>query len=255
MWIAAEFETIRVNVPGPEALITGLDEKFRAGHGFAVATLNLDHMVKLATQPEFREAYARHDMVTADGHPVVWLHRLAGTPVTLAPGSELILPLCRLAARRQVPVAFVGSTQTVLNRAAERLTGLVPGLEICARIAPSQGFDPDGAEAASILQSLDAAGARLVFLALGAPKQERFAAHGRASHPCLGFVSIGAGLDFIAGQQRRAPLWMRRIAQEWLWRMLHNPIRLGPRYLACFRILPGLTAEALRLRRARGTGR
>ncbi len=251
MQFSTSTEAIRVNVPGPGVLLDCVAAHLAEGCGFAVATLNLDHLVKLATQPDFRRAYARHDLITADGHPVVWLNHLAGTPVRLAPGSEMILPLCRLAAENGAPVALVGSTDAVLAVAAERLAGAIPGLDIRARIAPSQGFDPNGAEAAAILGELDDAGARLVFLALGAPKQERFAANGRVAHPRLGFVSIGAGLDFIAGRQRRAPAWMRRLALEWLWRMLQNPARLGPRYLACFRILPGLTADALRDRHRR----
>ena len=62
----------------------------------------------------------------------------------------------------------------------------------------------------------------------------------------MGFVSIGAGLDFLAGSQTRAPAWVRAIAMEWLWRMLANPRRLALRYLRCALILPGLARDALR---------
>jgi UDP-N-acetyl-D-mannosaminuronic acid transferase (WecB/TagA/CpsF family) len=60
----------------------------------------------------------------------------------------------------------------------------------------------------------------------------------------MGFVSIGAGLDFIAGFQTRAPLWVRRIAMEWLWRMLSDPRRLAKRYLDCALVLPDLALAA-----------
>ena len=83
-----------------------------------------------------------------------------------------------------------------------------------------------------------------MFLALGAPKQEILAARGLTLQPALGFVSIGAGLDFIAGAQTRAPLWVRRIAMEWAWRMASHPRRLARRYLDCAAILPGLTRAA-----------
>ena len=68
--------------------------------------------------------------------------------------------------------------------------------------------------------------------------------------PGCGFVSIGAGLDFIAGDQRRAPLLVRRMALEWVWRMVHNPRRLARRYLDCALVLPELTADAARSRRS-----
>jgi UDP-N-acetyl-D-mannosaminuronic acid transferase (WecB/TagA/CpsF family) len=64
----------------------------------------------------------------------------------------------------------------------------------------------------------------------------------------MGFASIGAGLDFIAGKQPRAPLWVRRLALEWLWRALSSPRRMLPRYARCVAILPGLMREAWRLR-------
>ena len=59
----------------------------------------------------------------------------------------------------------------------------------------------------------------MALLALGAPRQEIFAARCRELLPDIGFVSVGAGLDFIAGHQRRAPIWLQRLALEWLWRV------------------------------------
>jgi exopolysaccharide biosynthesis WecB/TagA/CpsF family protein len=119
-----------------------------------------------------------------------------------------------------------------------------PGLRIVAQIAPPQGFDPAGAGGQAALEALGASGARLCFLALGAPKQEILAARGRGVLGQVGFVSIGAGLDFIAGAQVRAPLWVRKIAMEWAWRMASHPRRLAKRYLDCALILPGLMVQA-----------
>lgn len=230
-------------------LLADVEARLRAGCGFAIATLNLDHVVKLDREPAFREAYLAQSHVVADGNPIVWLSRLAGRrDVELSPGSELIRPFCALAARAGAPVGFFGSQPETLDRAGARLAAAHPGLEIAARISPPMGFDPAGIEADRMLDDLAARGARLVFLALGAPKQELLAARGRARHPQLGFVSIGAGLDFIAGSQRRAPVWVRRIAMEWLWRMLSDPKRLARRYGACLAALPRLIVQAWRER-------
>lgn len=239
---------IRVSMPDAASLMAEIRRRFRAGEGFALATINLDHLVKLARDPAFREAYVAQDLVCADGNPVVWLSRLARKPVSLVPGSDMILPLAQLAAREGVPVALMGSTDEALAAAAAALREKVPTLSIAATIAPPMGFDPRGAEARAIHARLAESGARLTFLALGAPKQESFAALGRQIAPGMGFASIGAGLDFIAGRQKRAPEWVQRIAMEWLWRMLSNPRRLARRYLDCALILPG---EALRAWRQR----
>ncbi len=236
-------------MPDRAALMAEVGRRFAAGEGFALATINLDHLVKLRRDAAFAAAYAAQDLVVADGNPVVWLSRLARRPVALVPGSELVVPLAGLAARAGVAVALVGSTEGALRAAGAELERRVPGLRIAARIAPPMGFDPDAPGAAAVLERIGTSGARLVFLALGAPKQERLAARGRAALPAVGFASIGAGLDFLAGTQVRAPAWVRAIAMEWLWRMLSNPRRLARRYAECALILPSEAARAWQMRR------
>lgn len=240
-----------VNTRDKQVLLKIICTHFLNGSGFTVATLNLDHIVKLRQQPAFRDAYARHSHVVADGNPIVWLRRVMGRPVALVPGSELVMPLAELARQADVPVALLGATDATLALAAARMQADLPGLRIVARIAPPFGFDPTGPEADRILSELADSGARLCFLALGAPKQEILAIRGAEKLPRCGFVSIGAGLDFIAGTQRRAPAWVRRIAMEWVWRMATDPVRLTRRYAQCFAILPGLFWSARRARMSR----
>ena len=245
---ASSFGVVGITTATQDALLSDLEAHLEAERGFTVATMNLDHMVKLRRDSAFREAYVRHSHIVADGNPIVWLHSLAGQPVELVTGSDLIVPLVALAARLGVPVALLGATPETLDLAAERLTAAHPGLDIVAGIAPSFGFDPTGTEADACLAEVEASGARLCLLALGAPKQEMLAARAMERLPNCGFVSIGAGLDFIAGTQRRAPLWLRQMALEWLWRLAGDRRRLAKRYRDCALILPSLTASALRRR-------
>lgn len=240
--------TIAVNVPTWAALEARVAERLAQRKGFALATINLDHLVKLKNSTTFCEAYAAQDFVVADGNPIVWISRLAGRPVSLVPGSEAILPLARIAARQGVGLGLFGSTQPVLQAAKAYLEREVRDLKVVSCIAPPMGFDPHSEDAKALLQEMQNDGVGLCFLALGAPKQEMLAAQGRDTVPSMGFVSIGAGLDFFAGTQKRAPVWVRRIAMEWLWRMLGNPRRLVGRYMQCFAILPGQMMRALKLR-------
>lgn len=235
-------------MPTQEALFRIVTEKFRAGNGFALATLNLDHLTKLPHDASFLAAYRAHDLVVADGRPIVWLSELAGEPADLIPGSDLILPLCAAAAKEGVPIALVGSSDDALAGAADALKAATPGLQVAYTHAPAYGFDPTGPAADALLHALDASGAGLCFIALGAPKQEIFAARGREKAPGVGFASIGAGLDFLSGHQVRAPRIMRQLALEWMWRALQSPRRMVPRYAKCFAILPGLYVQAWRHR-------
>jgi N-acetylglucosaminyldiphosphoundecaprenol N-acetyl-beta-D-mannosaminyltransferase len=246
---AGDRTDIRVNVHNRSVLMCEVGRRLGAHEGFALATLNLDHLVKLGQSAPFRAAYRAQDLVTADGNPIVWMARSAGRKVSLVPGADIVLPLAQLAADNERTVALFGSTEDSLLRAAEALRAKVPGLVIAARIAPAMGFDPEGAEADEILRHLQNLQVGICFIALGAPKQEIFAARGRIRAPHVGFASIGAGLDFLSGHQRRAPHLVRKLQMEWLWRMLSDPRRLAMRYIRAAAVLPGHAARSLALRR------
>lgn len=241
-----DHEAININVPNRRELFALVRDRLECSDGFTLATLNLDHVVKLRTREDFRAAYRAQDFIVADGNPIVWLSRLAGRQIEVVPGADLVLPLMQLAAEMQAGVALVGSTPASLLSAAKRLHGMYPALNIAGCMAPSADFDPTGAEADEIIDYLEASNAKLCFLALGAPKQEVFAAYARKRLGAIGFVSIGAGLDFISGTQTRAPRLLRWLALEWAWRLALNPGRLAGRYAKCFAILPSLAREALR---------
>ena len=239
---------IAVNVPTWAALQARVTERLAQRQGFALATINLDHLVKLRGSAAFRRAYLAQDFVVADGNPIVWMSRLARRPVQLIPGSDAILPLARIAADLGVGIALVGSTEQALAGARSFLEREIRDLHVVCTIAPPMGFDPEGPQATELFERLNASGAGLCFLALSAPKQEILAAAGRRGAPTIGFVCIGAGLDFFAGTQNRAPLWARRYALEWLWRAATSPRRLAPRYARCLAILPGQILKAALLR-------
>lgn len=252
MTIWSTENAVSVTAPDRDTLLADIAARLRRGAGFSVATLNLDHVVKLARDPDFRAAYAAQTHVTADGNPIVWLSRLAGERVSLVPGSELIDPVAALAAGTGTPVGLFGATEASLGAAARALELRHPGLDVALTLAPPMGFEPTGSAADDAIARIRDSGARLIFLALGAPKQERFAARAQEILPGVGFLSIGAGLDFISGVQTRAPLWVRRFAAEWLWRVAHDPRRLTGRYAACAAAMPALTFRALRARSGKG---
>ncbi len=241
-------QAVKVNIPTRVALFEEIKRRFSERQGFALATVNLDHLVKLSEDAAFAQVYAAQDLIVADGRPIVALSRMAQRPVDLMPGSDLVRPLCTLAAESGARVALVGSSDQALADAKAVLEADTPGLEIVYCCAPAYGFDPSGDRAKEILLALNNAGVQLCFLALGAPKQENLALRGRTLAPQVGFASVGAGLDFLGRHQVRAPLWVRKIALEWLWRACSNPVRLFPRYAKCALIFPGQMVRAFKMR-------
>lgn len=91
---------VRINCHDSEALLASVRQRLRAGQGFAIATINVDHLQRLAEDAGFRKAYAAHDLVCADGNPIVWLSRIAARPVALAPDRTWC---CRWRVRRRRP--------------------------------------------------------------------------------------------------------------------------------------------------------
>ena len=209
-----------------------------------VFTLNLDHIVKLRKDARFRAVYRRAGLITADGFPIVIACRLQGKSVTRVAGSDLIAPISAEAARSGKAIYLFGSNLQVLVKSSRVLRERNPGLTVAGMFAPPQGFDPASEVASRCVAAIGSSGADLCFVALGAPKQEVFADHGKSLLPNVSFVCIGAGLDFIAGAQVRAPRWMQSSGLEWLWRAASDPQRLLYRYLLCLRALPGLLARA-----------
>lgn len=195
-----------------------------------VFTLNLDHLVKLRSDAEFRAAYGRADIVTADGWPVAHLARRHDRSIERVAGADLIDPVCALAARRGWKIALYGSTSEVLRLAGERLCAAHPGLVIASSEAPPMGFDVVKAAPPAARMAEDA-GAQLMLVALGAPKQEFFSdAAANAGIPLV-YLCIGAGLDFIAGKVTRAPRLVQKLGMEWFFRLIQEPRRLFMRYL------------------------
>lgn len=222
---------------------------------FSVFTLNLDHIVKLKSDTAFREAYERARFISADGFPIVLAGRLKGHGLKRVTGSDVIDPVCALAASQGLPIYLLGSTDTVLETAVQRLKTRHPGLIVAGYHAPPFGFDPVSEAADDVVERVRKSGAAICFVALGAPKQELFADHASQAGPGPAMLCIGAGLDFIAGKQARAPALAQRLGAEWLWRLATDPRRLARRYLSCLVTFPFFLMEETLAERAKRRSR
>lgn len=236
---------ITINTPTMDDAVTSIVNAAQQGQSFSVCTLNLDHVVQLKARRDFRHAYQRARFVTADGFPIVILGWLAKMPLQRTTGADLVIPVCEQASRRGLPIFLLGSNDTTLLETESRLKQQFPGLDVTGTFAPGANFDPYSAEADEAIERIRASGARLCFVALGAPRQEIFAARCLDHAPGVGLLCIGAALDFIAGTQARAPRLAQKSGLEWFWRASRNPRRLGPRYARCMAALPGLFAKAV----------
>ena len=193
-----------------------------------VVTPNADHFVRLARDPLVRAVYQGALLRLLDSRVVSGLARLLRLPVPpVVPGSDLTAHLLahHLAPGERVTIIGLGADWVPALMARERLAEP-------AHHEPPMGFESDPAAMEAVVAFVRAHPARLVFLAVGSPRQEYLAARLAAADGITGTgLCIGASLDFLAGARRRAPMPMRRLGLEWLFRLACEPRRLAGRYL------------------------
>lgn len=228
----------------PDAAIARILTWCQKGERHLVVTPNLDHVIALRHNEELRAVYRRAGLVLADGMPLVWASRIGGHRLQgRVTGSDLIVPLCHAAAAARRSVFLFGSSFETLCRAASRLSRLAPELTIAGIYAPPFGEAFDDAENDAAIAMINSVEPDLVLVALGMPKQELWAGRNLQRLETHAVLCIGAGLDYLAGTVRRAPIIMQRLGLEWLWRAVTEPTRLGPRYARDLAYLPLLLFE------------
>lgn len=196
-----------------------------------VVTPNSDHLVMLESNAAFREVYAAATLTLADGMPVVWASRILGKPLKeRVTGAELLPRLCSRAAGEGLKVFLLGAGPGVANEAKINLEAQNPGLEIVGVYSPPFGFEHDAAKNEAIIAMIRASQADIIFVGLGAPKQELWIHRHQHRFEKGLFLGVGAAIDFCAKRIRRAPLWMQRSGIEWIYRLYQEPGRLAKRY-------------------------
>jgi len=231
--------TDRVNLIGTWIDDVSMDEAIAriealiARQGAAiVVTPNVDHLIKLRKDPEFRRIYEAADLVLADGQPLIWAAKLLGTPLKQkVSGSDLFLRFAAVAAAGAYRLFFMGGQPGAADRAAHVLTERHAGLEVRATACPPFGFETDLEQNARLIDEIRAADPHVLFVGLGAPKQEKWL---HAHREALGVpvsIGVGASFDFVAGMVQRAPRPLPQLGLEWSWRLLMEPRRLWRRYL------------------------
>ncbi len=195
-----------------------------------ICVANVHMVMEAYDDTTFRQIVNSADLVTPDGMPLVWVMRWQGIrQQERVYGPLLTEYVLEAAGKEGIPVGFYGGTAETLQNLKRNIQKRYPSLKIAYLHAPP--FRPlTSQEDEEAVRSINDSGARILFVGLGCPKQERWmAAHkGRVQAVMLG---VGAAFDFLAGVKPQAPQWMQRAGLEWLFRLLTEPRRLWRRYL------------------------
>ncbi len=181
--------------------------------------------------PELREAVLNSSLTVPDGQPLVWaMNALGGDLSQRVYGPELMARYCERAADTRVRMyLYGGRNQGALVQLALNLRQRYPGVKIVGGYSPPFR-DMTQEEDDAIIKEINRSRADVIWVGVGAPKQEKWMAAMRGRLDAAVMIGVGAAFDFHAGLVPQAPNWMQSSGLEWLFRLLHEPRRLWRRY-------------------------
>ena len=186
----------------------------------------------METDSYFKEICDNAELLLTDGHPLLWIARWYGTPIKeKICGSDLVPKLCEVAAQKGYSVFFLGAAPGVAQKAADKLKERLPNLKVAGVYSPPMGFEKDQDELNRINKMLYDSHADMLFVGMGVPKQDIFIYENMRRYQIPMSFSIGGTIDFIAGEQKRAPKWVNRMGMEWFYRLCQSPKRMFKRYI------------------------
>jgi N-acetylglucosaminyldiphosphoundecaprenol N-acetyl-beta-D-mannosaminyltransferase len=197
-----------------------------------VVTPNVQHVVMFQQDREFQKVYDQAFLSVPDGVPLLWAARLMNTPLKgRVNGTDLVDELCKVSAQKKFKVFFLGGRPKAANKAASIMRQKYSQLEIVDTYCPPYNFEQNRAEITKTVQIIKTAKPDILFVGLGAPKQEKWMRtfHHQLEVPVS--IGIGGSFELLSGMVNRAPKWMQQSGLEWLFRLMAEPRRLWKRYL------------------------
>lgn len=190
----------------------------------SVVTVNAEMVMRAQQDKELHDILKQADIAVPDGAGVLWAAEQMGyhIPERVA-GCDLAIALLAEAAKHKTPVYFLGAAPGVAEQAVKNMEARLGSLQV---VGIHSGFF-DEQEEKQIIKTIEEGGTKLVLVALGVPKQEKWITT-KLNH-LSGVVAIGIGgsFDVMAGTVKRAPAWMQRNRLEWLYRLANQPQRIG----------------------------
>ncbi len=203
--------------------LQAIDRWIRAGGSARhVCTVNPEFIMIAQQDPIFFAILQRAAVCVPDGVGLLWASRYLGLPLPeRVTGSDGVPYIARHAAERGWKIFFLGAAPGVAEQAAAILQQRCPGLNV----AGTYGGSPAAGEEDHIVELVNSSGADILFVAYGAPEQDKWIARNLPRLQVSMAMGVGGSLDFIAGLVPRAPKWMRQRGLEWLYRLLRQPWR------------------------------
>lgn len=200
-----------------------LEEKLQKKEQAFVVTANAEIIMMCQQDKEYNNIVSEQaDLVLPDGAGAVWAGRYLGNEVPeRVAGFDLYNQLLKLSADKGYKVYFFGGAPGVAEAAKNKAEELYPGVQI---VGCRNGYFTE-AEEEAIIKEINDAAPDMLFVALGAPKQEKWLVKYRNQLKPRVLMGIGGSFDVLAGKMERAPKWMQEASLEWAFRLYKQPSR------------------------------
>jgi N-acetylglucosaminyldiphosphoundecaprenol N-acetyl-beta-D-mannosaminyltransferase len=189
--------------------------------------VNVNKVIKADKDKRLREVINRCDLINVDGAPLVWFSKILGKPLKMrVAGTDLFFSLIEMAERKSWKLYFLGAKIKILKKAMDILRTKYPSL----RIAGYRNGYWAKEEERKIAEDIKNAQPDILFVGISSPKKEYFLSEYLEGMRVPFVMGVGGSFDILAGEAKRAPVWMQRCGLEWFFRFLQEPKRLFKRY-------------------------
>lgn len=213
---------VRVDAVTFDRTLTQIESFIAEGRPHQIVTVNPEFVMAAQSDAEFRQIINASALALPDGVGVWLASRYLGRPLPeRIPGVDLVQQLAALSADRGYRLFFLGAMPGVADKAVEVLRARYPGLALAGTCVGSPSLEDE----AAIREQVRATHPQVLFVAYGAPAQDRWIARNLDLLGVPVCIGVGGSFDFIAGVRPRAPGWMRRWGMEWLHRLITQPWR------------------------------
>ena len=199
-----------------------------------VFTPNVDHLMNIRKNRKFFQAYNTADYKVCDSQILLFASKFLGTPIKeKVSGSDLFPAFCRYHQQNpDISIFLLGGAEGVAQQAQVNINQKVGRDIVVEAHSPSYGFEKNDRECLDIVNRINASGATVLAIGVGAPKQEQWVCHYKEMLVNVKIIfAVGATIDFEAGIVGRAPRFISNLGIEWLYRLTSEPKRLWKRYL------------------------
>ncbi|MBE7382478.1 MAG: WecB/TagA/CpsF family glycosyltransferase [Leptolyngbya sp. SIO1E4] len=197
-----------------------------------IVTPNAHHIITLQNDAYFQSVYQDSFLSVPDGVPLLWAAKFLGTPLRgRVNGTDLFEHLCKVSAEKGIKVFLLGGRPGAADSAAKLLQERHPNLKIVGTYCPPYGFETDASELQTINSKIKSTAPDILFVGLGAPKQEKWIYENYQELEVPISVGIGVSFELVSNIVTRAPKIMQKLGLEWLFRLFMEPRRLWKRYI------------------------